>query len=153
MMKDLLNPWVIVGAVVFASLLLLISFYTAGTLLPASQNEYTGDAGITVIPIPTFTKTPIPTKPSVTPTIEPEFDIQVGGYVQISGTEGEGLRLRLEPTLNGKIIYLGLEGEIFFVSDGPQESDGYLWWQLVAPLNESRTGWAVSNYLIPAQGP
>ena len=152
-MKDILNPWVIVGTIIIAAVLLVVSFYAAGSFFPGGLTEYSGHGEITVIPIPTFTSTPQPTEPVITPTVEPEVGIQVGGHVQISGTEGEGLRLRQEPTLSGEVVYLGLEGEIFFVSGGPQENNGYLWWQLVAPLNEDKTGWAVSNYLETAQSP
>jgi hypothetical protein len=152
-MKEILNPWVIAGAVLTASILIVISFFAAGTLFPEYQNNYSGDAVLTVIPIPTYTNTPVPTEPLVTPTIETVIGIQVGSNVQIKGTEGEGLRLRRNPSLRGEIVYLGLEGEIFLISGGPEEQDGYIWWQLVAPLNESRTGWAVSNFLQPAQSP
>lgn len=152
-MKDILNPWVIAGSVLTATLLLAISFFAAGTLLPGDQGSYSGLAGLTVIPVPTFTSTPLPTEPLTTATPQVSSGIQVGGYVQITGTEGEGLRLRRNPSLNGEVVDLALEGEIFFVKGGPQEQDGYLWWQLAAPLNESRTGWAVSNYLQVAQSP
>jgi hypothetical protein len=152
-MKDILNPWVIAGSVITAGVLLMVSFYAAGSYIPGDQSEYTGYGAITVIPIPTFTRTPRPTEPASTPTLEPVSGIQVNGHVQISGTEGDGLRLRKEPSLNGQIAYLGLEGEIFLVTGGPQEGDGYVWWQLVAPLNEDKNGWAVSNYLEAAQGP
>jgi len=152
-MKDIINPWVIAGAFLTASLLLVASFFAAGTFFPENQNNYSGDAVLTVIPVPTYTHTPLPTEPLNTPTIEPVVGIQVGMNVQIIGTDGEGLRLRRDPSLNGEIVYLGLEGEIFLIKGGPQERDGYLWWQVVAPLNESRTGWAVSNFLQPAQSP
>jgi hypothetical protein len=152
-MKDIFNPWVIAGAVLTASLLLVVSFFAAGTLLPGNQNNYSGGVVLTIIPIPTYTLTPLPTEPLITPTIEVVTGIEVGSNVQIIGTEGEGLRLRRDPSLNGEIVYLGIEGEIFLVKGGPQERDGYLWWQLVAPLNESRTGWAVSNFLQSAQSP
>ncbi len=152
-MKDILNPWIIAGAVIVASILLAVSFFAAGSFTPADQRIYNGQAVITVIPVPTFTPTPQPTFPLIQPTLEIGLGIHVGGYVQISGTEGEGLRLRLDPSLNGEIVYLGLEGEIYRVSAGPEEQDGYLWWKLEAPLNESRTGWAVSNFLLPAQNP
>ena len=152
-MKDIINPWVIAGSVLTASLLLVVSFFAAGTLFPGSQYTYSGDAVLTVIPIPTYTLTPLPTEPLITPTIEVDIGIKVGSNVQIIGTDGEGLRLRRDPSLNSEIVYLGLEGEIFLVKGGPQERDGYLWWQLVAPLNESRTGWAVSNFLQPVQSP
>ena len=152
-MKDILNPWVIAGAVLTASLLIVVSFFAAGILLPENQNTYAGDAVLTVIPVPTYTITPVPTEPMITPTIEPESGIQVGNNVQIKGTEGDGLRLRRDPSIRGEIVFLGLEGEIFGVIGGPEEQDGYIWWQLAAPLNLSRTGWAVSSYLHPAQSP
>jgi len=155
-MKDILNPWVIAGAVLIASILLAVSFLAAGKLSPSDESIYSGEAVLTVIPVPTYTPTPIPAQPeypSATPTLEMAVGIHVEGYVQISGTEGEGLRLRRDPTLNGEIAHIGLEGEIFLVVGGPEERDGYLWWQLEAPLNSTRRGWAVSNYLEFAQSP
>ena len=152
-MKDIFNPWVITGTIITAGVLLVVSFYASGSVFPGEITEYAGHGEITVIPIPTYTRTPRPTDPAITPTVEPVTGIQVGGHVQISGTDGEGLRLRREPSLSGDIVYLGLEGEIFLVTDGPEDNNGYLWWQLVAPLNEEKSGWAVSNYLEPAQSP
>lgn len=155
-MKDIINPWVIGGSILVASVLLAVSFFAAGKLTPADQSIYSGEAVLTVIPIPTYTPTPLPTVPDfpvVTPTIEPAGGIRVEGYVQISGTDGEGLRLRRDPSLNGEIANVGLEGEIFLVVGGPEEQDGYLWWLLEAPLNSARRGWAVSNYLEFAQSP
>ena len=155
-MKDILNPWVIAGSILIASILLAISFLAAGQLTPSDLAIYSGEAVLTVIPVPTYTPTPLPTQPEFpvfTPTIEPVVGVHVDGYVQILGTEGEGLRLRRDPSLDGEIVYVGLEGEIFRVSGGPTEQDGYLWWQLTAPLNESLQGWAVSNYLESAQSP
>jgi hypothetical protein len=155
-MKDILNPWVIAGSVLIASILLAISFLAAGQLTPSDRSNYSGEAVLTVIPVPTYTPTPLPTQPEfpvATPTVETAVGIHVDGYVQISGTEGEGLRLRRDPSLDGKIVHLGLEGEIFQVIGGPEEQDGYLWWQLEAPLNSDRRGWAVSNYLEFAQSP
>jgi hypothetical protein len=152
-MKDILHPWVIIGAVITASLLLGASFLAAGLLSPNPMDSYGGGAVLTVIPLPTATPTPTLSLTLNTPTAQPPNGIQVGGFVQIADTEGEGLRLRRDPSLNGEIVYLGLEGEIFQVKGGPEDRDGYLWWQLVAPLNADRTGWAVSNYLEAAQGP
>ena len=155
-MKDIINPWVIIGSILIASLLLAVSFIAAGWLTPADQSIYSGEAVLTIIPIPTYTPTPLPTAPDfpvVTPTVEPALGIQVDGYVQISGTEGEGLRLRRDPSLSGEIADVGLEGEIFRVVGGPEEQDGYLWWLLEAPLNSTRRGWAVSNYLEFTQSP
>ena len=155
-MKDIINPWVIVGTVVVAALLLVGSFLAAGKATEDDLTAYAGDAVITIIPVPTYTPTPLPTRtimPIEDPTSTPETGIQLDGFVQISGTEGEGLRLREDPTLGARVAYVGLEGEIFSVVGGPVEGDGYLWWQLEAPLNQARKGWAVSNFLKPAQGP
>jgi hypothetical protein len=152
-MKDIINPWVIVGTMLTAAVLLVVSFYAAGSYFPGGQAEYSGQADITVIPVPTYTLTPLPTEPAHTPTAEPVIGIYVGVNVQIFGTDGEGLRLRRDPSLNGQVVYLGLEGEIFLVTEGPRENNGYYWWMLVAPLNETKTGWAVSNYLEPVQSP
>ena len=155
-MKKILNPWVIAGAVLTASLLLVAVFFLIGSMLPGRKEPYQGGAVITVIPVPTATRTPLPTKTPIflpSPTVEGQEGIQLDGYVQIYGTGGEGLRLRADPSLSGEIVYLGLEGEVFLVNGGPVEGDGYLWWQLEAPLNPSRQGWAVSNYLQVAQSP
>ncbi len=155
-MNKFLNPWVIAGTVLTASLLLVITFFVSGGLIPEEGNSYQGGGLILHIPVPTATQTPPPTNTPIilpSPTAQGEAGIQQGGYVQISGTEGEGLRLRVNPSLNGEIAYLGLEGEIFFVKGGPVEGDSHVWWQLEAPLNASRQGWVVSEYLRPAQGP
>jgi len=155
-MKKFLNPWVIAGTVITASLLLMVAFFVSGGLFPAEGDPYQGGGLIMIIPVPTATRTPPPTMtPTIqaSPTTQGEAGIQPGGTVRITGTEGEGLRLRLNPSLSGEIAYLGLEGEIFLVKDGPIEEDGYLWWQLEAPLNSSRRGWVVADYLQPVQNP
>jgi hypothetical protein len=48
---------------------------------------------------------------------------------------------------------LGAEEEIFLVIDGPQQADGYTWWNLEGPFDETRHGWAVSNFLRVVQNP
>jgi hypothetical protein len=80
-------------------------------------------------------------------------DIVIGDYVQVTGTGGDGVRLRSDPGLNGTILFLGLEAEVFQVSDGPRQVDGYTWWFLVAPYDNSVRGWAVANYLAEVQNP
>ena len=152
-MKDILNPWVLVGSIITASLLLIGAFLAAGSIIPSNQLPEYGEAVLTVLPVPTYTPTAVPPTLALTPTVEIISGIQVGSYVKIVGTEGEGLRLRKDPTLNGEIIYLGVEDEVFLVSDGPEDQDGYLWWFLKAPVNETRNGWAVSNYLQVEQNP
>lgn len=77
----------------------------------------------------------------------------MGAFVQVSGTGGDGLRLRAEPSLDGEVRFLGLESEVFRVEDGPEEVDGYTWWYMVAPYDDSVNGWGVSNFLAVVQNP
>lgn len=112
-----------------------------------------------VIYAPSATPTASPT-PRVTPTPTlnvppppPPGVLAPGAYVQISGTGGDGLRLRADAGLNAEVRFLGLEAEVFRISDGPREVDGYVWFNLVAPYDETRTGWAASNFLAVVQAP
>lgn len=94
--------------------------------------------------IPTVAATPMATSGSNGPTVG---GIGVGMFVQISGTGGNGLRLRKDPGTKADILFLGYESEVFKVTDGPVDLDGYTWWHLTAPYDENRNGWAASNYL------
>ena len=152
--RDLVNKWVILGALGLAGLLLLITAISIG-LTSARQNSDVGfaPADVTVIPAPTGTSGAPPT-----PTIDPfatatsPAGIAIGNYVQIAGTEGQGLRIRAEPGLGGEFQFLAYDSEVFVVQDGPREVDGYVWWYLVAPYDETRVGWAAADFLsyIPA---
>jgi len=73
--------------------------------------------------------------------------------VQITGTGGDGLRLRSEPGLGNTIRLVAMESEVFLVLEGPQTGDGLTWWYLAAPYDETRRGWAVSNYLATVKSP
>jgi hypothetical protein len=71
--------------------------------------------------------------------------------VSISGTGGDGLRLRSQPGLSSVVNFIALENEVFEVQAGPQVSDGYTWWYLVNPFDQSRVGWGAANYLRSAE--
>jgi hypothetical protein len=140
---------VIFGAISVAALLLLITAISIGFTSPLQSSEAGFvPANVTMIPASTSTSNAPPTAtidpfaPTPVPT-----GIAIGNYVQISGTDGEGLRIRSEPGLNGNPDFLGFDSEVFIVRDGPREVDGYLWWYLVAPYDESRAGWAASDFL------
>ena len=153
--RQLFNKWVILGALLLAGLLLLITAISIG-LTSARQASGVGftPADITVIPAPTSTSsapataTIDPFAPTATPT-----GIAIGNYVQISGTNGEGLRIRSEPGLNGNFEFLGYDSEVFIIKDGPRQADGFTWWYLVAPYDESRAGWAAADFLSYVPGP
>ena len=147
--RELINRWVILGALGLAGLLLLITAIAIG-LTSARQPSDVGfaPADVTVIPAPTGTSGAPPT-----PTIDPfatstsPAGIAIGNYVQITGTEGQGLRIRAQPGLGGEFQFLAYDSEVFVIQDGPREVDGYVWWYLVAPYDETRVGWAAADFL------
>lgn len=155
--KQYLNRSVIFGAIGFAGGFLIVTLIIIGWTSPRlSPDVGFAPADLTMIPAPTHTPnvTPLPTvDPNlVTPTLAPNT-IGISGYVQISGTEGEGLRIRSAPGLTGETVFFGEEAEVFVVRDGPQTVDGYTWWYLVAPYDETRAGWAAADFLVVVPSP
>ena len=152
--RQFFNKWVVAGALAFTSLLTLITAIAIGlTSSPQTSAIGFAPANLTVIAAPTGTSSAPPTPtidPFASPT--PPAGIAIGNYVQITGTEGQGLRIRAEPGLDGAFQFLAYDSEVFLVKEGPREVDGYTWWHLVAPYDETRTGWAAADFLtyIPA---
>lgn len=89
--------------------------------------------------------------PTATVPPTPVVPIQIGSQVAITGTEGFGLRIRQGPGLGYDLVFLGIDGELLLVEDGPREADGYVWWYVVDPDDENRFGWAVQDYLVVIQ--
>jgi hypothetical protein len=152
--RQLFNKWVILGALLLAGFLLLITAISIGLTAshPTSDVGF-APADLTVIPASTATSSAPPTAtidPFASPT--PLAGVAVGNYVQITGTEGQGLRIRKAPGLDGEFEFLAYDAEVFVVQDGPQEVDGYVWWYLVAPYDDTRVGWAAADFLtyVPA---
>jgi hypothetical protein len=151
-LSSIVNLKVGLGALGIAGLLILMTMIFIGWTKPdPARDSGFAPADLTVIPAPTSTPDVTPTvtpDPLVfgTPTLAPD-EIGVGGYVQITGTDGEGLRLRSDPGLSGTPVFLGYDEEVFEVREGPQVSDGYTWWYLVAPYDETRAGWAAAAFL------
>ncbi|MGD2058659.1 MAG: SH3 domain-containing protein [Anaerolineales bacterium] len=152
--------WALGGAL--AGLILTIALLAAGFFTRRStQTAVLAAPALTIVPLPSVTPTIfIPTatpEPTVTLTPVPppklEDGIAIGVLVEVSGTEGDGLRLREEPSLDAKIAFLGLENEVFEVREGPMNRDGYEWWYLSNPYNSEKEGWAVANYLRQADQP
>lgn len=73
--------------------------------------------------------------------------ISIGSYVEISGTGGVGLKMRLDPGKDSTPQFIAMENEVFEVKDGPRLSDDITWWLLVAPYDINRKGWAAGQYL------
>jgi hypothetical protein len=156
----IIDPFAILGAILLGLLAFAIVVGFFWLTRPAPATSEFSDAELTVIPLPTETLMPPTLSPTVvlTPTVTslplpPAGNFNIGDYVQISGTGGDGLRLREEPGLESQVRLLGSEAEVFQVKDGPRQADNYTWWYLVAPYDETRRGWAVANYLAPVQNP
>ena len=146
------GPFVLAGAVVFG-LLLFGAFLLALQLLrPPQQPPAVGTAMLFVIEASTITPLPTPSAPTHTPPPNPQADvsgqpIEIGSYIQVSGTGIDGLRVRVSPGLSSQVRFVAIEAEVFQVIDGPQNIDGYEWWHLQAPYDETINGWAVAQYL------
>jgi hypothetical protein len=152
-LPDLINGWTILGALAVAGCLVLVTLMSIGWT-SARQEAPLGfvPADLTIIPPSTPTSLPTGTPSNlVTPT--PEGQIGIGAYVKITGTEGAGLRIRKAPGQGGETVFVGEEEEIFLVKDGPQQADGYTWWYLVAPYDETRAGWAAADFLAAVPAP
>ena len=161
MIRFFLNPWLIFSAIGFGAVLLVATLLLLSWTRSPDAPSGATTAVITVIELPTATpilpsatqseiETPSPTSGLPLP---PPGDIAVDAYVQVTGTGGEGLRLRAGPGLDRDVRLLGVEDEVFLVRDGPQQADSYTWWFLVGPFDETRQGWAVSNFLRVVQNP
>lgn len=156
----LINWRVAIGALLVSALLMCVLLSLLWTTRSGPDLSSPPTAVISIIGVPqltptsgTVSATPILTDSlSLPPSPQPGL-LSMGAYVQITGTGGDGLRLRSEPGLAGKVLLLGSESEVFVVKDGPREVDGYTWWYLVGPFDSTRFGWAVANFLSLVQGP
>jgi len=157
-----LTPQVIFGIILVAVVLLALTLTLifVGQAVAPSHTGGLPTAVLNVVPAPTFTPI-LPTSTLAPPATEtPEVppspmpgEIGIGAFVQVSGTEGDGLRIRSQPGLQGDILFVALEAEVFQVAEGPQVMDGYTWWRLISPSNSEYQGWAVANYLEPIENP
>jgi hypothetical protein len=145
---------VFLSALGVAVLILVLMFFANGAFAPAPPAEGFPTAPVTVFPgptstlyVPTPTLTRVPTSTSNIPPSPMPGMIGVGSSVQIYGTEGSGLNIRSAPGLGSEVLFVALDSEVFTVQAGPEVVDDFTWWYLVTPLDETRAGWAASNYL------
>jgi len=147
-MSTRLNKWVLLGAVGIAIFLCVFWGFVFNLLKPEAAGGVLQPAEIVLIPAPTITPSPAlivletPTSSQVS-----RDGIFVGAVVQISGTDGAGLRLRSEPGIASEVRFIGMDAEVFEVREGPMDQDDIVWWFLVSPYDEARSGWAASGYL------
>ena len=158
--RSLLTPGVILAQFFLCALLFLATALWV-VLYPSSQsqNVEAAEAALTVLPGPS--STPLPATATLVPTstatatfapLQPD-EVGVGSYVQIVGTEGDGLNIRNSAGLSSDVQFLGYDAEVFEVRDGPLEEDGFVWWYLVTPVDEGRAGWAAASFLSVVANP
>lgn len=159
--RRVFSPTTLLGIVLIAMLLLTITLVVmfvipiqpaAVSLLPTAVLKVIPASTATPV-APTATITQLPTPTSQIPPSPLPGVIGVEGYVQVNGTGVDGLRVRDEPGLNSKTLFVAIEAEVFKVTDGPREIDGYMWWQLLSPSNGQHQGWAVANFLVAIEKP
>jgi len=147
-----INKRVVIGAIITFSVILLYGFLTLNGV--AYQKTIRGQttAYITVIApasIPTQDLSLLFVTP--TPTVDPSFGdlsgIGIGKFVQITGTDGAGLKIREQPGTASKVNFIASDLEAFQVLDGPVKLDDIIWWNIVTPYDSSRQGWAAAPYL------
>jgi len=149
-----IHPLSILGVLLVAGALVGITWLVFSMAVrQETRMETTPQYNVTVIPAPTQTDTvlappDLPTATSEAPVILPDGAIGINVYVKVTGTEGLGLRMRAAAGTGTDINLLAMDDEVFKVVGGPEVSDGYTWWQLEAPLDEKRSGWAAENYLM-----
>ena len=155
-LRPYLNRFVIIGSLITAGILILITLILIGWTTPRFSPEVGfAPADLTMIPAPTHTPAVTATStldPFATPIID-QTVINIDGYVQITGTGTDGLRIRSAAGLNADTVFRGEESEVFLVKDGPQTADGYTWWYVVAPYDDTRAGWAAADFLAVVPAP
>jgi len=153
-------PGILIGG--FSAILCLAAVAIAIQFIPSPK--VTADSLpslVTVIPAESIPPTIVPTAtlaPEMAATLanlppDPGGKIQTGISVHISGTDGDGLRVRRDSGIQGEPLFLAAENEEFSVTEGPQVVDQLTWWYIVAPYDDQRQGWAAANYLVPVAVP
>jgi hypothetical protein len=155
-LRPYLNRYVIIGIALFAAILLVVTLIYIGWTSPRVSPEVGfAPADLTIIPAPTHTPNATllpPVDLNATPTLIPNT-IGITAFVQISGTDGEGVRVRAAPGLTSDVVFYAEESEVFVVRDGPQTADNYTWWYLVTPYDNTRAGWTVADFLAVVPPP
>ncbi|MCE1255094.1 MAG: hypothetical protein LWX83_16290 [Anaerolineae bacterium] len=160
MIKQIFNTRTIIIALAVWGVLCAV--LAAGIFLtqPAAQViNVVPSAVVTVIVAPTPTLPVLNTEPAPSTSNgteapgETHILLNKGDFVQITGTENQGLSVRSGPGTENKVLLIATEDELFEVKDGPVSAGGYNWWYLVSPRDSNRFGWAVDEFLKPVPKP
>ena len=154
-MKKILNGKVLIATLVFAGILLCASFAYIIVMRPAAAPAdlaTPASAALTVISAPTSTPRALPATATAVPLAAMSSpspapgQIGIGVYVQVA-TGGDTLHIRAEPGLSNEPLFMAFDSEVFLVTKGPEQADGYTWWYLTASYDANRAGWAAQDFL------
>ena len=118
----------------------IVRLTAQATLVPLTTTT-----GLAATPIPTFTPPPTPDN-----SIAPDA-ITVGYFAMVTNTENVGVSLRGGPSTDNLRLALVPEGAVMIVIGGPDEGNGFIWWQV--QLEDGTAGWVAGDFLIPAAAP
>jgi hypothetical protein len=150
--------WMVAGSLAIACILMTMTWgilKLGGSKDPSSLPTAILEIKPAIVNTPSLTPDPgaVPSGSETALPVPPPGEMAIGAYVQVTGTGGDGLRLRDQPGLNSNVLMVASEAEVFRVVDGPVVSDEYSWWHLQGPFDETRHGWAVVSYLEIVQNP
>jgi predicted membrane-bound mannosyltransferase len=155
-----LPPWALLAILVGIIILLCVGLVMIVQAIRRGPEEETPvpTSTVTALMAATDTAMPLDTTPTITPTATMELPISTpestpsgtiiepGVTVVVEGTQGAGLRVRAEPSTDGRLVTAVREGTTLTVTDGPEEADGYVWWKVRAP--DGKEGWGAANWLV-----
>jgi hypothetical protein len=154
-----LPPWALLALLVGIIILLCVGLVLLIQALRGGGEEATATPppAETAELMPTDTRSLFTAAPVVTPTdtvvlpIETPLatdvptEIGTGAQVVVEGTGGAGLNLRAEASTQAQIVANAREGAVLTVVDGPQDADGYTWWQV--RTSDGKEGWGAAKWL------
>ena len=126
--------------------LIAVSKTATATVAPVGVEV---EATATTEPTATATEEPTATPAAAEPTATPEVPddaLAAGVTAQVTGTAGSGLRIRGSAGLGGPTVKVVPEGTLLTILDGPQDADGYQWYQVRDEVGAE--GWVAGDWLV-----
>jgi hypothetical protein len=165
-----LPPWALLVIFVAIIILLCVSLVLIVRAIRGRDDEGTATpvptltVAATAVQTPGVPATPAPLTPTavVSPTSTAALPIEgpeasptpsaigPGTIVLVEGTSGAGLNLREQPSTYSAVMGNVPDGTELTVLEGPQDADGYVWWNLQAP--DGTEGWGAANWLVLKTG-
>lgn len=159
-----------VGAAALGILLLVMNLSSAGLASQPPQfiivtNPASAANGANNVPsagdnqpppnsVPTLAATSAPELPTLIPSRTPPplaGGCQLNAEVVVVGTGAVGLSLRETPRTSGERLWVAQEGDRLQIVDGPQNFDDYEWCKVNNLTRPGQSGWAVTNFMVPAE--